>query len=73
MESDLMDWNKAVIVGAQCVVFIGLVVCVSLGHNSYITDAMIAIAGSLAGTGLYSQVKVLKSKGPPFDSSEAAQ
>jgi hypothetical protein len=55
-----MDWNKTVVIAAQCVVFVGLVVCVSLGHDSYITDAMMAVAGSLAGTGLYSQVKVLK-------------
>jgi len=68
-----VDWNKTVVIGAQCVVFVGLVVCVILGHNSYITDAMMAVAGSLAGTGLYSQFKVLKAKGPPYDSSEAAQ
>jgi hypothetical protein len=68
-----MDWNKTVIVGSQCVVFVGLVVCVSLGHNSAITDAMLAIAGSLAGTGLYSQVKVIKANKPPYSSTEAAQ
>jgi glycopeptide antibiotics resistance protein len=68
-----MDWNKTVIVGAQCVLFIGLAVCVSLGHDSAITDAMLAIAGSLAGTGIYSQVKVFKASKPPYDSSEAAQ
>jgi hypothetical protein len=68
-----MDWNKAVIIGSQCVVFIGLTVCVGLGHNSAITDAMLAIAGSLAGTGLYSQVKVIKANKPPYRSTEAAQ
>jgi hypothetical protein len=68
-----MDWNKTVIVGSQCVVFVGLAVCVSLGHNSAITDAMLAIAGSLAGTGLYSQVKVIKANKPPYSSTEAAQ
>jgi hypothetical protein len=73
MESVLMDWNKAVIIGAQCVVFIGLVVCVSLGHDSAITDAMLAIAGSLAGTGIYSTVKVIKANKPPYSSTEAAQ
>jgi hypothetical protein len=73
MEGVLMDWNKTVIVGSQCVVFIGLAVCVSLGHDSAITDAMLAIAGSLAGTGLYSQVKVIKANKPPYSSTEAAQ
>jgi hypothetical protein len=68
-----MDWNKTVIVGSQCVVFVGLVVCVSLGHNSAITDGMLAVAGSLAGTGIYSQVKVIKANKPPYSSTEAAQ
>jgi len=57
-----MDWNKLVIIGAQCVVVVVLGVCVALGHNSYITDALLAVSGSLAGIGLYSQVKVIKSK-----------
>jgi hypothetical protein len=68
-----VDWNKTVIIGAQCVVFIGLVVCVSLGHDSSITDGMLAITGSLAGTGLYSQFKVIKATKPPYQSTEAAQ
>jgi hypothetical protein len=34
---------------------------------------MLAIAGSLAGTGLYSQVKVIKANKPPYSSTEAAQ
>jgi hypothetical protein len=57
-----MDWNRLVIIGSQCVVFVGLVVCVSLGHNSAITDALLAVSGSIAGTGIYSTVKVIKSK-----------
>lgn len=57
-----MDWNKLVIVGSQCVVVIVLGVCVAAGHNSYITDALLAVSGSLAGVGLYSQVKIIKSK-----------
>jgi hypothetical protein len=55
-----MDWNRLVIIGSQCVVFVGLVVCVSLGHNSAITDALLAVSGSIAGTGIYSTVKVIK-------------
>lgn len=57
-----MDWNRAVIIGSQCVVVVVLGVCVALGHNSYITDALLAVCGSLAGIGLYSQVKADKSK-----------
>jgi hypothetical protein len=59
-----MDWNRLIIIGSQCVVFLGLVVCVALGHNSAITDALLAVSGSIAGTGLYSTVKVLKTKAP---------
>lgn len=57
-----MDWNRLVIIGSQCVVFVGLVVCVSLGHNSSITDALLVVSGSIAGTGLYSTVKQVKTK-----------
>ena len=52
-----MDFNKLVIIGSQCVVFVGLVVLVGLGHNSAIGDALLAIAGSIAGTGIYSIAK----------------
>jgi hypothetical protein len=57
-----MDWNKALIIGSQCVVVVVLGVCVAMGHNSAITDALLAVSGSLAGTGLYAQVKVIRSK-----------
>lgn len=62
MESVLMDWNKLAVLASQCVVVVVLGVCVAMGHNSYITDALLAVSGSLAGVGLYSQVKVIKSK-----------
>jgi len=52
-----MDKDKAVVLGSQCVVFIGLAVCVALGHDSVITDALLAVSGSIAGTGLYTTVK----------------
>jgi len=65
-----MDWNRLVIIGAQCVVFVGLVVCVSLGHDSSITDALLAVSGSIAGTGLYSMVKVVRVKGFKDTASE---
>jgi len=57
-----MDWNKLAILGAQCVVVVVLGVCVACGHNSAITDGLLAVSGSLVGTGLYAQVKVIKSK-----------
>jgi hypothetical protein len=57
-----MDWNRLVIIGSQCVVFVGLVILVALGRDSYITDALIAVTGSIAGTGLYSTVRVIKAK-----------
>jgi len=55
-----MDWNKLAILGSQCVVVIVLGVCVAMGHDSAITDALLAVSGSLVGTGLYSTVKVIK-------------
>lgn len=60
-----MDWNKAAIIGAQCVVVVVLGVCVALGHDSVMTDALLAVSGSIAGTGLYSTVKVIRTKAPP--------
>ena len=59
-----MDWNKLAILGSQCVVVVVLGVCVALGHDSVITDALLAVSASLAGTGLYAQVKLLKPKTP---------
>lgn len=57
-----MDWNKAIIIGSQCVVVVVLGVCVAAGHNSYITDGLLAVSGSLAGAGLISTVKLIKPK-----------
>lgn len=51
-----MDWNKAVVIGAQCVVVVVLGICVLFGHNSSVTDALLAISGSLAGTGVIQAV-----------------
>lgn len=52
-----MDWNKGLILGVQTVVFVTFAVMVCLGHNGPIQDAMLAIAGSLVGTGLYTTIK----------------
>ena len=47
-----MDWNKLVVLASQCVVVIVLGVCVIAGHDSVITDALLAVSGSLAGVGV---------------------
>lgn len=52
-----MDWNRFAVLGSQVVVFIGLCSLVGVGHNSYITDALLAVAGSLAGVGVYEQFR----------------
>ena len=52
-----MDWMKCVVIGAQCVVFAGLVVLVALGKDSSVTDALLAVSGSLVGTGVFQAVK----------------
>jgi hypothetical protein len=57
-----MDWNRLVVIGAQCVVVVVLGLCVAMGHNSYITDGLLAVSGSIAGVGLYSTVKGKKSE-----------
>lgn len=54
-----MDWNRLVTLGSQIVVVIVLGVCVALGHNSAVTDGLIAVSGSVAGIGLYERI-VLK-------------
>ena len=51
-----MDWNKSVVIGAQCVVVIVLGVCVAMGHNSAVTDGLLAVSGSVAGVGLVQAV-----------------
>lgn len=51
-----MDWNRLAILGAQCVVVIVLGVCVAMGHNSAITDGLMAVSGSIAGLGIYQAV-----------------
>lgn len=51
-----MDWTK-------CLVLIGQMVCVAvlgslvaLGHDSTITDGLLAITGSVAGVGVYQAI-----------------
>jgi len=51
-----MDWNRTVLLGAQVVVLVVLGVLVGTGHDSYITDALLAVAGSIVGIGLFKAV-----------------
>jgi len=59
-----LDWNRLAILGAQCVVVVVLGVCVALGHDSVITDALLAVSGSIAGVGLFTTVKANVAKPP---------
>ena len=62
-----MDWNKALVLVVQLVVFITLAVLVALGHNSGVTDGMMALGGSLVGAGVLEKVakKKVKASGEP--------
>lgn len=51
-----MDWNKCVIIGAQCVVVVVLGSLVAVGRDSAITDGLLAVSGSIAGTGVYQAI-----------------
>jgi quinol-cytochrome oxidoreductase complex cytochrome b subunit len=55
--TNTMDWNRGALLLAQCVVVVVLGVCVAMGHNSVITDALLAVSGSIAGVGLFQTVK----------------
>ena len=46
-----------VLIIAQCVVVVVLGVLVALGKDSAVTDGLLVVSGSLAGTGIYQAVK----------------
>lgn len=52
-----MDWNRGALLLAQVVVAIVLGACVVAGHDSVITDALLAVCGSVAGVGAYQTFK----------------
>lgn len=52
-----MDWNKAILIGAQVVVVVVLGVLVAVGRDSVISDGLLGVAGSLTGTALFQAVK----------------
>lgn len=56
MESVLMDWNKGILILAQCVVVCVLGGLVAVGKDSAITDGLLAVSGSLVGCSLVSAV-----------------
>lgn len=51
-----MDWNKGILIIAQCVVVVVLGTLAALGKDSYITDGLLVASGSLVGTSLVSAV-----------------
>jgi hypothetical protein len=52
-----MDWNKAILIGAQVVVVVVLGVLVAVGRDSAISDGLLAVSASLTGTALFQAVK----------------
>lgn len=58
-----MNWDKFIVLSGQIVVVIVLGVLVALGHNSSVTDGLLAVCGSVAGVGIYQTVNS-KSKPP---------
>jgi hypothetical protein len=60
LEGDLMDWNKATFLLAQTVTVIVLGVMVCLGHDSAVTDGLLAVVGSVAGVSVYETVRKRK-------------
>lgn len=54
-----MDWNKAVVMASGCVVVIILGICVVAGHNSAVTDGLLAASGLVLGGQLIS-TKIVK-------------
>lgn len=52
-----MDWNRLVFTGGQAVVVATLGALVGLGYDTFITDALLAVCGSMAGVGLWQMVK----------------
>lgn len=68
-----MDWNKFAVLGAQTVVFLGLLAAVLCGHDSVITDAMMAVAGAITGVGIWSTLPSKVKKVEPRDITDAGK
>lgn len=52
-----MDWNRLVLLAAQVVTVCVLGGLVATGRNSYITDGLMVVVGSIAGTSAFAVVK----------------
>lgn len=46
-----MDWNKAILLAAECVVVVVLGTLVGLGRDSAVTDGLLAVCGAIVGVG----------------------
>lgn len=54
-----VDWNRAIVLGSGCVVVVVLGICVAMGHDSAVTDGLLAASGLVLG----GQLVGLKIKG----------
>lgn len=57
-----MDWNRTITLGAQVAVVVVLGVLVACGHDSTVTDALLAVSGSIVGIGVIQAVGKKKSE-----------
>jgi len=51
-----MDWNKGALLLAQTVTVAVLGAMVCMGHNSAVTDGLLALVGSVAGVSVYQAI-----------------
>lgn len=49
----VMNWDKLLILGGQCVVIVVLGCLVGSGHDGTIQDGLLAVCASVAGIGVY--------------------
>ena len=47
-----MDWNRTVIIGAQCVAMAILGTLVVMGHDSAVTDGLLVVSGGIVTLGV---------------------
>jgi uncharacterized membrane protein YfcA len=52
-----MDWNRGILIIAETVAVAVLGACVALGHDSSVTDGLLAVVSLLTGQGVYVAVK----------------
>jgi hypothetical protein len=59
-----MDWNKAILIGAQVVVVLVLGALVAVGKDGAIQDGLLIVSGSVTGANLYLTAQQRKSNKP---------